>query len=59
MCENPATTRNEISKTLAFNQSAVQKHFEVLRKKGVIERIGKTSDSSWKILIEADTVKNT
>jgi ATP-dependent DNA helicase RecG len=47
--DNPKISRKELSKKLGINESAVQKHIESLKKKGVIKREGKTS-GLWKII---------
>ncbi len=55
---NPSITRKELSEVLGINESAVRKYFDVLKKKGVLERMGKTTDSYWKILINPDEFKD-
>jgi ATP-dependent DNA helicase RecG len=47
--DNPKISRKELSKKLGINESAVQKHIESLKRKGAIERKGKTS-GVWKII---------
>ena len=45
---DPKISRSQLSEKLGVNESAIQKHLEVLKKKRVIEREGKTK-GSWKI----------
>ena len=47
--DNPKISRKQLSEKLGINESAVQKHIESLKKKGVIKREGKTS-GLWKII---------
>jgi len=46
---NPYISCNELSKQINVNESAIQKHLDNLKKKGFIEREGKTR-GYWKIL---------
>lgn len=46
---NPKITLRAISNELNINISAVQKHIEKLRKKGVVERIGPSFGGYWKV----------
>ena len=47
--ENPHTTRKELAQLLGINESAVQKHLEVLKQKGVLVHVGKTR-GYWEVL---------
>ncbi|NGM90263.1 winged helix-turn-helix transcriptional regulator, partial [Parapusillimonas sp. SGNA-6] len=47
--ENPAISRSQLSSKLGVNESAIQKHIDALKQKGVIEREGETT-GYWKIL---------
>ena len=47
--DNPNISRKQLSEKLGINESAVQKHIESLKKRGVIKREGKTS-GLWKII---------
>ena len=47
--ENPYINRDLLSKKLQINQSATFKHLDSLKRKGIIERIGKTK-GYWKII---------
>jgi predicted HTH transcriptional regulator len=49
--KDPAISRKNISEKININQSAVQKHIDTLKKKGVISRESETT-GHWKILIE-------
>ena len=46
---HPEISRKKLSEKLQINESAVQKHIEVLKKKRIIEREGATT-GSWKII---------
>lgn len=46
--ENPHTTRKELAQLLGINESAVQKHLEVLKQKGVVH-VGKTR-GYWNVI---------
>ena len=46
--ENPYISRDLLSEKLQINQSVIQKHLDNLKKKGFIEREGKTR-GYWKI----------
>ncbi len=48
--ENPRISRKEISEILGINQSAVQKHMETLKKKGVIRRVGPARGGHWEVV---------
>jgi predicted HTH transcriptional regulator len=47
--ENPYVSRKELSKQVSVNESVIQKHLDNLKKKGLIDREGKTK-GYWKIL---------
>src|SRR3989338_2451946 len=44
---NPAISRRELAEKLGINQSAVQKHLEALKDKGVLKRVGGARGGSW------------
>ena len=46
----PNSSRKEFSNILKINESAVQKRFETLKKKGLIKREGGAKGGYWKIL---------
>jgi len=48
--ENPKIPRKQLSEKLNINQSAVQRHLEKLKEKGILKRIGPAKGGSWKIL---------
>jgi Predicted transcriptional regulator containing an HTH domain and an uncharacterized domain shared with the mammalian protein Schlafen len=48
--ENSTISRKEISKKLNINQSAIQKHMDVLKKRGFIKRVGPAKGGHWEIL---------
>ena len=47
---NPAISRRELAEKLGINQSAVQKHLEALKDKGVLKRIGGAKGGSWAVV---------
>ena len=47
--EKPHTTRKELAQLLGINESAVQKHLEVLKQKGVLVHVGKTC-GYWEVI---------
>ncbi len=49
--KNPEISRKEVCAILDLNDSIAKKHFDVLKKKGIIERIGADFGGYWKILI--------
>ncbi len=48
---NSSIAYRDVAEKMEINASAAQKHFDALKKKGVIERIGGTS-GYWKILTD-------
>jgi ATP-dependent DNA helicase RecG len=48
--ENSTISRKEISEKLNINQSTIQKHMDVLKKKCVIKRVGPAKGGHWKTL---------
>ncbi len=50
MVENPRISRKELSKKLNINQSAIQKHIEKLKEKGLLRRIGPAKGGYWEII---------
>ncbi len=49
--DNPTVSYRAIGKMLSINQSALEKHMNALKKKGVLKRIGGTR-GHWEIIIE-------
>lgn len=49
--EDRSVSYRDLAEKLGINASAAQKHLNVLKNKGVIERIGGTSEF-WKILVD-------
>lgn len=47
--KKPTVSRGELSDLLKINPSAVQKHINKLKEKGIIKRIGKTLGGYWEI----------
>ncbi len=47
---NPAISRKQLSERLAINPSAIQKHIDSLKKKGIISRDSETT-GYWKVHI--------
>ena len=50
--DKPDITRKEMADSLQINESAIQKHIEKLKEKGVIERIGSDRGGHWKTLVD-------
>jgi predicted HTH transcriptional regulator len=48
--QNPKISRNQLSEILGINSSAVQKHFDKLKGKGIIRRKGADRGGIWIIL---------
>ncbi len=48
--KDPSISRKDISEKLKINESAVQKHLDALREKGVIRRNGPDKGGYWEIL---------
>ena len=47
---NPTISRRELAKKLGINQSAVQKHLETLKEKGILKRVGGAKGGSWVVV---------
>jgi ATP-dependent DNA helicase RecG len=47
--EKPTISRKELSAELKINESAVQKHLENLKKKGLLRRIGADRGGYWEV----------
>lgn len=47
---NPAISRRELAEKLGINPSAIQKHLEALKEKGVLKRVGGAKEGSWIIV---------
>jgi len=45
---DPKISRSQLAEKLGINESAIQKHIETLKKKGLIERHGETT-GYWKV----------
>jgi ATP-dependent DNA helicase RecG len=48
--KNPSISRKEISETIKINQSAIQRHLDKLKQKGIIKRIGPDKGGKWKVM---------
>ena len=46
---NPRITRSQLSQKLQINKSAIYKHLDKLKTKGLIERIGPDKGGYWKV----------
>ena len=46
---DPTVSYREVAQRMGINDSAVQKHFNNLKKKGLIERIGPAKGGRWQI----------
>jgi ATP-dependent DNA helicase RecG len=51
--DNPRITIREVTNILGVGKSAIQEHFDILKEKGIIERIGGTR-GFWKVKIKLD-----
>ncbi len=47
--KNLEITREELSKKLKINPSAIQKHIEKLKKRGFLKRVGPTKGGHWEV----------
>jgi len=50
--KNPSMSRKDIADKLGINESAIQKHLDILKAKGVINRVGPDKGGYWKVLCE-------
>jgi len=48
---NPRISRKQLAEILGINESAVQKHIDALKKKGIIERESETT-GKWSIIVK-------
>lgn len=48
--QNPSTSRKDLAVRMGINISAVRKHLDALRKKGVVQRVGPDRGGYWKIV---------
>ena len=48
--KNPSMSRKDIADKLGINESAIQKHLDVLKAKGVIKRVGPDKGGHWEVL---------
>ncbi len=48
--ENPLISREGLSERLKINSSAIQKHIEKLKQKGLIKRVGPDKGGYWEVL---------
>ncbi len=48
--QNPSISRSDLSDKLKINESAVRKHLDALRNKGVIKRVGPDKGGHWEVL---------
>jgi predicted HTH transcriptional regulator len=49
--DNNSLSIDEVARIFKVNASAVQKHFDALKEKGIIRRMGPTSGGFWEVLI--------
>ena len=47
--QNPFASRKELSEKLGINESAIQKHLDILKKKEVINRVGPDKGGHWEV----------
>ena len=48
--KNPRVSRQKLSEILGINPSAVQKHMDKLKDKGLLERVGSAKGGYWRII---------
>jgi len=48
---DPKISRKELSHKLGINPSAIQKHLEKLKDKGIIERVEPSKGGYWKLCL--------
>jgi len=48
--ENSQITRKELSANIGINQSAIQKHLDKLKQKGILKRIGPDKGGYWEVI---------
>ena len=48
--KEPSISRKGIAEKLGINESAIQKHLDTLREKGVIKRMGPDKGGHWEVL---------
>ena len=51
--QSPKTSRRNLSEKLGINQSAIQKHLESLKEKGVLKRVGPSKGGYWSVPLPA------
>ena len=49
---NPFVSRKGLARTLKINESALRKHLDALRAKGIVERRGPDKGGYWEVLVE-------
>lgn len=49
--DNPRVSRKDLASRLGINESALRKHLDALRDKGILEREGPDKGGRWKILL--------
>lgn len=49
--DNNSLSIDEVAIIFKVNASAVQKHFDALKEKGVIRRMGSSSGGFWEVLV--------
>ena len=47
--ENPYVSRKDLAFKLGINISAVRKHIDALRKKGIVRRVGPDKGGHWEV----------
>ena len=48
--KKPTVSRKELSVELKINESAIQKHLENIKKKGMLRRIGADRGGHWEVV---------
>ena len=50
--QNPSISRKDLAARMGINISAVRKHLDALRKKGVVQRVGPDRGGDWNVCRE-------
>ena len=48
--QDPTISRKDISEKLDINESAIQKHLDILKGKKIIQRVGPDKGGHWELL---------
>jgi ATP-dependent DNA helicase RecG len=51
MIENPKVTQKKLATIVGINDKNIRNNIQVLKKKGLVERVGPDKGGNWKVLI--------